>query len=67
MPRLRHLHHTLSDLDAFDVFIAENREAIREQYPNHSEEDVLRACCDGGLMIGGGAAPLVMVRFDGEG
>lgn len=66
MPAIRHRYLTLEDTDAFEAFIAANADALADEYPNHGRDDFFRACCDGGLMIGGGAAPAFMVRFSDE-
>lgn len=52
---------TLADIPAWDRFVADNREALEEAYGSLGA--ALKHICDGGLTLGGGAAPLVYVRF----
>lgn len=54
---------TLDDLDDWEDFAAANAEAIVERYG--SKDKAYRHLCDGGLLLGGGAAPQVSVYFAG--
>ncbi len=51
----------LADVSAWDVFVEWNRDALIEQYG--SVENALKVCRDGGLVLGGGAAPAVHIYF----
>lgn len=51
----------LADLDAWATFAVANREALVETYG--SVDAALKHACDGGLTLGGGAAPLFHVTF----
>jgi hypothetical protein len=52
----------LADMDEWDSFVANNQDAILERYD--SVNDALRHACDGGLALGGGAAPSFVVVFE---
>jgi hypothetical protein len=52
---------TLGDTDDWDEFAAANAEEIVDQYG--SKDKAYRHLCDGGLILGGGAAPEVAVYF----
>lgn len=52
----------LDTTDDWAEFAALNLEALMEQYG--SAEKALRHLLDGGLVLGGGAAPMVNVYFD---
>jgi hypothetical protein len=52
---------TLADLDAWKSFADANRDAIEAEY--ETLEKAFRHTCDGGLVFGGGAAPLFIVTF----
>lgn len=52
---------TLPDDEAWDAFVAANRAAIVEAYG--SVEAAYRHACDGGMTLGGGAAPAICVVF----
>lgn len=52
---------TLDDMDAWEEFALTNADAIVERYG--SREKAFRHLCDGGLLLGGGAAPDVAVYF----
>lgn len=52
----------LSDMDAWDEFAAANEEALQDEYG--SVAAALRHARDGGLTLGGGAAPLTFVHFE---
>lgn len=52
----------LSDMDAWDVFVEHNRDAIESEYG--TVDRALIAACEGGLRLGGGASPIVDVFFD---
>ena len=55
----------LADLAAWEVFAEANREALIAEHG--SVDEALRLVREGGLEMGGGAAPLVVVYFaDGE-
>lgn len=51
----------LDDLDAWDEFAAANEDALRESYG--SSESAYQHAIQGGLTLGGGAAPLVIISF----
>jgi hypothetical protein len=51
----------LGDTDDWDDFAAANAEEIVSRYG--SKEKALKHLCDGGLNLGGGAAPEVAVYF----
>lgn len=51
----------LEDMDAWENFAADNEEALVEAYG--SVANALKHCCDGGLTLGGGASPEVIVWF----
>lgn len=51
----------LADMDAWDVFAADNHDALVDAYG--SIEKALKHACDGGLELGGGAAPLFVIYF----
>jgi hypothetical protein len=51
----------LDDMDAWEDFAAQNRDALCDQYG--STEKAFRHAIDGGLLLGGGAAPAVSVYF----
>lgn len=53
----------LADMAEWDQFAADNREGIEEGYG--TIENAYRHACDGGLMLGGGAAPLFHISFEG--
>jgi hypothetical protein len=52
----------LKDMDEWDEFVAANREAVESEYP--SVEVALKHARDGGLTLGGGAAPLFLITFE---
>ena len=55
----------LADLAAWETFAEANREALVAEHG--SVDEALRLVREGGLEMGGGAAPLVVVYFaDGE-
>jgi len=51
----------LADMDAWDEFVAANREIIDEQYG--SESRALEHARDGGMTLGGGASPMRCIFF----
>ena len=51
----------LADMDAWDEFTAANREALIDAYGN--EENAYQHAVQGGLTLGGGAAPLFNISF----
>lgn len=51
----------LADMDAWEDFVENNREPLIEQYG--TIEAALKVCLDGGMRLGGGAAPIVDVYF----
>lgn len=51
----------LADMDEWEAFKADNREALEEHYGSTS--NAYQHAIQGGLMLGGGAAPLTLVRF----
>ena len=55
---------SLPDLDAWDAFAEANHDALAETYG--SVESALKHAMDGGLTLGGGASPLVLVYFAEE-
>lgn len=54
-------HIVLADLDAWDAFVDDNREAIEGEYG--SAGNAYRHAVQGGLTLGGGAAPLFTISF----
>ncbi len=53
----------LADMAEWDQFAADNREGIEEAYG--TIEMAIKHAIDGGLMLGGGAAPICHVSFEG--
>ncbi len=51
----------LADLDEWNAFVRDNFEALREQYG--TIEKAYQHATQGGLTLGGGAAPLVTITF----
>lgn len=51
----------LADMDAWESFVNDNREALLEQYDTIAH--ALKVCCDGGMVMGGGACPVTHVFF----
>ncbi len=49
----------LANIAAWEAFVSENREGIESQ--GYSVADALEYACEGGLELGGGAAPLTIV------
>ncbi len=54
-------HIELADMDAWDAFVADNRDALDEAYG--STANALQHAMQGGLTLGGGAAPLFIIFF----
>ena len=52
----------LYDMDAWNEFVAANRDAIMERYG--SIETALQHAREGGLELGGGATPLFVITFE---
>jgi hypothetical protein len=52
----------LHDMDAWDALVEANRDAIIDRYG--SVEKALQHARDGGLELGGGAAPLFIITFE---
>ncbi len=52
----------LADMDEWHIFIHDNMDSLQDEYGNNIDE-WLRRACDGGLTLGGGAAPLFVVTF----
>ena len=52
----------LTDMDAWDDFVRDNRDAIIDRYG--SIDTALKHARDGGLELGGGAAPLFIITFE---
>ena len=52
---------TLADMDAWDDFAAANIDALTDAYG--STANALRHAMDGGLTLGGGAAPMFTIVF----
>ncbi len=52
---------TLADMDAWESFAAENREALESEY--ESTANAYQHAVQGGLILGGGAAPAFHVVF----
>lgn len=52
----------LRDMDAWADFVANNREEIESRYG--SVDVAYKYACDGGLEMGGGAAPLFIITFE---
>lgn len=59
--KIRHYNVPIRDMDGWAEFFAANREALLGIYPD--EAAALKAACDGGIMLGGGAAPAFFVHF----
>ena len=55
---------TLADMDAWDAFAADNRDALVNEYG--STANAYQHAVQGGLTLGGGAAPLVNIVFDDD-
>lgn len=53
---------TLKDMDAWREFAALNEGALIEQYG--AVDNALRHALDGGLRMGGGAAPIIDIVFE---
>ncbi len=53
---------TLADMGEWDTFAADNRDALVDEYG--SVATAYRHAINGGLTLGGGAAPLVHIVFD---
>ena len=51
----------LDDLNDWDEWAADNHEALIEDYG--TIDNALKHACDGGLRMGGGAAPIIDVFF----
>lgn len=51
----------IPDMDAWDKFVSGNLDALQEQYGSVGR--ALQHARDGGLTLGGGAAPIVRVHF----
>jgi hypothetical protein len=51
----------LADMDAWEAFVADNRDALEAEYGSTS--NAYQHAIQGGLTLGGGAAPLVEVFF----
>ena len=51
----------LDNMDDWDTFAADNRDALVESYA--STENALQHACQGGLTLGGGAAPMFQIMF----
>ncbi len=49
-------------MDAWDAFVQSNRDAIIDRYG--SIDTALKYARDGGLELGGGAAPLFIITFE---
>lgn len=54
----------LADMDEWDAFANDNREALEADYG--SVETALQHARDGGLTLGGGAAPAFFISFADE-
>ena len=52
---------TLDDIDDWDAFVADNREALVDAYGNTS--NAYQHAIQGGLTLGGGAAPMFHIVF----
>ncbi len=52
---------TLDDMDAWETFASANRETLRMEYG--STANAYQHAVQGGLTLGGGAAPLIHVVF----
>jgi hypothetical protein len=51
----------LADMDEWESFVAANRDALVHEYG--STANAYRHAIQGGLTIGGGAAPLFLISF----
>lgn len=54
-------HVALRDMDDWHSFVAANEDALLDMYS--SIDDALKAACEGGIVIGGGAASAFLVSF----
>jgi hypothetical protein len=54
---------TLETTDDWTVFSEANSDALLEIYPNL--DAAMKAACDGGIQMGGGAAPEFFIHFAG--
>jgi hypothetical protein len=52
---------TLADMDAWDAFVADNRDVLTDAYG--SAADAYQHAVQGGLTLGGGAAPMFHIVF----
>jgi hypothetical protein len=52
------IFHPLPDMDAWTDFWANNRDAL-----DMDEQTAFALACNQGLLVGGGAAPLIRVGF----
>ena len=52
----------LADMDAWEAFAAANREALEEAYGSTAE--AYQHAIQGGLTLGGGAAPVFHISFE---
>ena len=55
----------IRDLDHWADIYNANRDALEETYPGMTEDDLIRKACDGGITLGGGAAPIFFFIFEG--
>lgn len=60
MPATEH-QITLADMDEWEAFAADNRDALEGEYG--STANAYQHAIQGGLTLGGGAAPLFFVSF----
>ena len=51
----------LPDMGAWESFVNANQDALTDQYG--TIDKAFKHACDGGLTLGGGAAPLFFIRF----
>jgi hypothetical protein len=54
-------NYPLADMAEWEAFAEANEYSLLEMYPTIG--DALKAACDGGLVMGGGASPIVHVYF----
>ena len=54
-------HIELADMDAWEAFSADNRDALEAEYGSTAR--AYQAAVQGGLTLGGGAAPMYTISF----
>jgi hypothetical protein len=51
----------IADMDEWSVFAADNRDALEDEYGSTAQ--AYQHAIQGGLVLGGGAAPLFIISF----